>query len=149
MRSARNTMGMGGPHSDTHDLWHWWWNGQVILVWVRASGIKNASHPRRLRVTRVRPWAMHSLGRVNPRMLKTPQLEVWVRRYGNLSGPRTEPWTSGSRVANVQTIIISSKLAWMGVSEVCINICVKCRWTSSDCLLHSKTTCGSFGGLKL
>ena len=28
---------------------------QVILVWVRARGVKNASHPRRLRVTRVRP----------------------------------------------------------------------------------------------
>ena len=28
---------------------------QVIIVWVRASGVKNASHPRRLGVTRVRP----------------------------------------------------------------------------------------------
>ena len=28
---------------------------QVILVWVRAPGIGNASQPRRLGVTRVRP----------------------------------------------------------------------------------------------
>jgi hypothetical protein len=28
---------------------------QMILVWVRAMSIENASHPRRLRVTRVRP----------------------------------------------------------------------------------------------
>jgi hypothetical protein len=28
---------------------------QVILVWVRAPGVGNASHPRRLGVTRVRP----------------------------------------------------------------------------------------------
>ena len=31
---------------------------QVILVWVRASGHGNASHPRRLGVTRVRPKAL-------------------------------------------------------------------------------------------
>jgi hypothetical protein len=28
---------------------------QVILVWVRASGVENASHPRELGVMRVRP----------------------------------------------------------------------------------------------
>ena len=28
---------------------------QVILMWVRASGVQNASHPRRLRVTKARP----------------------------------------------------------------------------------------------
>jgi hypothetical protein len=28
---------------------------QVILVWVRAPGVGNASHPRRLVVMRVRP----------------------------------------------------------------------------------------------
>jgi hypothetical protein len=28
---------------------------QVILVWVRASGVENTSHPRRLGVIRVRP----------------------------------------------------------------------------------------------
>ena len=28
---------------------------QVILVWVRAPGVGNASHPRRLGVMRVRP----------------------------------------------------------------------------------------------
>ena len=30
---------------------------QVILVWVRALGIGDASHPRRPGVMRVRPWA--------------------------------------------------------------------------------------------
>ena len=45
-------------------------NAQVFLVWVRASGVGNASHPRRLGVMRVRPWAMHSSWRAISRMLK-------------------------------------------------------------------------------
>ena len=48
----------GGPRSDIRDAVGEM--AQVILVWVRAPGDGNASHQRRLRVTRVRPWAMSS-----------------------------------------------------------------------------------------
>jgi hypothetical protein len=43
---------------------------QVIVVWVRALGVKNTSHPQRLGVMRVRPQAMCSLWRANSKMLK-------------------------------------------------------------------------------
>ena len=43
---------------------------QVIVVWVRAPSIGNASHPWRLGGMRVRPSAMHSLWRVDSTMLK-------------------------------------------------------------------------------
>jgi hypothetical protein len=43
---------------------------QVILVWVRAPGVGNASHPRRLGVMREKPWAMRSSWREDSRMLK-------------------------------------------------------------------------------
>ena len=43
---------------------------QVILVWVRALGVGNASHPRILRGTRIKPLAMCSLWHVDSRMLK-------------------------------------------------------------------------------
>ena len=44
---------------------------QVIIVWVRAPGVGNASHPRRLGgTTRVRPRAMRNIWHVDSRMLK-------------------------------------------------------------------------------
>ena len=43
---------------------------QVVLVWVRAPGVGNASQPRRLGDTRVRTSAMSSIWRVDSRMLK-------------------------------------------------------------------------------
>jgi hypothetical protein len=43
---------------------------QVILVWVRAPGVGNASHPRGLGVMRVGPSAMHSSWREDFRLLK-------------------------------------------------------------------------------
>ena len=43
---------------------------QMILVWVRALGIENASHSQRLGVTRVRSRAMNSLWHPNFIMLK-------------------------------------------------------------------------------
>ena len=43
---------------------------QVMLVWMRAPGIRNACHPWRLGVTKVRPWAMSSLWCSNFRILK-------------------------------------------------------------------------------
>ena len=42
---------------------------QVILVWLRAPGFENASHPQRLEVTRVRPKTMCSLWHANSRKL--------------------------------------------------------------------------------
>jgi hypothetical protein len=43
---------------------------QVILVWVRAPGVGNASHPRRLGVMREKPLAMCSSWREDSKMLK-------------------------------------------------------------------------------
>ena len=43
---------------------------QVILVWERAPGVGNASHPQRLGCTRVRLSAMRSSWRGDSRMLK-------------------------------------------------------------------------------
>ena len=47
---------------------------QVILMWVRAPGVGNASHPRRLGGTRAMPYAMRSLWRVDSRMLKNTSI---------------------------------------------------------------------------
>ena len=47
---------------------------QVILVWVRAPGVENASHPQRLEVTRVRPCVMSILWHANSRMLKNTSI---------------------------------------------------------------------------
>ena len=43
---------------------------QVILVWVRALGRGNASHPQELRITRVRPRALDGSWHPNSRKLK-------------------------------------------------------------------------------
>ena len=42
----------------------------MILVWMRVPVIGNASHPRALRIMKVRPLAMRSSWRENFRMLK-------------------------------------------------------------------------------
>jgi hypothetical protein len=43
---------------------------QLILVWVRAPGVGNASHPRRLGIMRKKPRTMRSSWREDFRMLK-------------------------------------------------------------------------------
>ena len=48
--------------------------GQVVLLWVRAAGVGNASHPQRLCGTRVRPSTMSSLWCVTSRMLKNTSI---------------------------------------------------------------------------
>jgi hypothetical protein len=55
------TPGTCGPNGE---------RAQVMLVWVRAPGVGNASHPRTLGVIKVRPWPMSSLWRSNFRILK-------------------------------------------------------------------------------
>jgi hypothetical protein len=51
--------GVTGVQSDTRDFCGAIGDrAQVILVWMRVLGIENAFHPRRLGVTRVRPWAI-------------------------------------------------------------------------------------------
>ena len=47
---------------------------QVILVWVRASRRGNASYPRRLGVTRVRPKALDGSWHPDFRMLKNTSI---------------------------------------------------------------------------
>ena len=59
---------------------------QVILMWVRAPDVGNASHPWRLRVTRVWPWVMCSSWREDYRMLKNTSIRGLAMRYDNLSG---------------------------------------------------------------
>jgi hypothetical protein len=50
--------------------------GQVILMWVRAPSVGDASHRQRLRVTRVKPWLWYAYSKMH-------SFEVWARRYGN------------------------------------------------------------------
>ena len=63
---------------------------QVILVWVRALSVGNASHPRRLRIIRIRPSVMSSLcvayGMSILECSRTPQSEVRARRCDNVNG---------------------------------------------------------------
>ena len=59
----------GGPRSNTRDLWRGGEKAQMILVWVRAPGIGNASHPRGLEGMRVKPWAICSPWHEDSRML--------------------------------------------------------------------------------
>jgi hypothetical protein len=46
----------------------------VIIVWVRALDVGNASHPRGLGVMRVRSWAMRSSWREDFIMLKNTSI---------------------------------------------------------------------------
>ena len=48
---------------------------QVILVWVRALGQGNASHPQELGVTRVRPRALDGSWRPDSKMLKNTSIK--------------------------------------------------------------------------
>ena len=43
---------------------------QLIMKWVKAPCVRNGSHSRRLRVTKVRSWAMSSLWHPDFRILK-------------------------------------------------------------------------------
>ena len=47
---------------------------QVILVWVRALGIGNASHPRRLRIMKVKPRALDGSWRCNSKISKNTSI---------------------------------------------------------------------------
>ena len=47
---------------------------QVILVWVRAAGHGNTSHPQELGVTRVTPKALNGLWHSDSRMLKNTSI---------------------------------------------------------------------------
>ena len=47
---------------------------QVILVWLRALGRGNASHPQELGAIRVRPRALDSSWRLNFKMLKNTSI---------------------------------------------------------------------------
>ena len=49
---------------------------QVILLWVQALGVGNASHLRGLGVMGVRQWTMRSSCCADFKMIKRPHLEV-------------------------------------------------------------------------
>ena len=58
---------------------------QLILVWVRAPGCGNASHPQELGVTRIRPRALDGSWRSNSRMLKNTLIGGVSKNYDDLS----------------------------------------------------------------
>ena len=57
------------------------------IIWVRTLGVGNTAHPQRLGVTRVSPWPMCSSRCASSNCSRIHQLEMWARKYGNLSGP--------------------------------------------------------------
>jgi hypothetical protein len=63
----------GAPRCDTRDLWRHWWEGPSDPNVSVAPAVQNAFQSRGLRV----PLLERS---------RTPQLEVWARRYGTLCG---------------------------------------------------------------
>ena len=64
----------GSPWSDTLNLWRHRWKGPSDPSVGEAPGIGNASHPHRLVVIRVSPWAMNSLWCWDFRMLKNTSI---------------------------------------------------------------------------
>jgi hypothetical protein len=65
----------------------------MIMVWVKASDVDNASHPHRLGVTRVRPLVKRSLWCVDSRILKNTSIkgvssEIWQFEWGAIPGHR-------------------------------------------------------------
>jgi hypothetical protein len=124
---------------------------QVNLVWVRAPGVGNASHPWRLRVKRVRPWAN------GVRILecsRTPQrwvLGIWQFEWGAILGHRLGAavaweWLPGSEGFNMHKFINNCP-TW--ASEVSIGIYVKHRWRWSGCMWASEIIQRSYVVLKL
>ena len=92
-----------GPRSNTQDLWRRWWEGPSDPYVGEALGVGNVSHPQRLRVMRVRRWAMHSSWCEDSRMLENTSIggvseEICKLKWGVVPGqhPR-QPWPeSGS-----------------------------------------------------
>ena len=84
--SAQNIMGTRGTLSDTRDLWCRWWENPSDSNVGRGPWHWERLPPRRLGLTRARPWTISSLWHLVLDCLKTSQSEVWARRYGNLSG---------------------------------------------------------------
>ena len=80
---------------------------QVILVWVRAPGIGNASQPQGLGVMRVRLCVVHSSWREDSKMLKNTSFggmseEICEFEWGVVPGQRPETavaweWLPGLR----------------------------------------------------
>ena len=85
----------GGPRSDARDLCRHRWESpsDSNLMWVRASGVENASHPCRLGVMRVTPWALGSLWHPDFGMFKNSPIwgmssEIWQFEWGVAHGQR-------------------------------------------------------------
>ena len=60
---------------------------QVILVWMRASGVGNASHPQRLGVIRIKPRVLDGSWHCDSRMLKNTSIggvgkKLWGIEWG-------------------------------------------------------------------
>jgi hypothetical protein len=159
IRSTRNTMDTRGtPECHTSDLWRRWWEGPSDPSVGEGPGRwnRNASHPRRLGVTRVRPCAMRNSWRRILECSTTPQLEVWARRYGNLS--RAPSWDialeqqwPGSGSQDCQGLNKHNFLNTCpsGPSEESIGIYVKHTWWWSGRMWALEITQGSYVVLKL
>ena len=129
---------------------------QVILVWARALGVENASHPWRLGGTRVTPWAMRSSWRGDSRMLKIILIRgvswaLWQFEWGAVPGQRPGTAVPGSDSRDCKGSNRHNFLNTCpnGASEESIGIYVKRRWRWSGCLLESDIIQGSYDGLKL
>ena len=109
-------------------------NAQMIIVWKWTLGIGNTSLAQELGVMRVKPWAMRRSSRVDSKMLKTPHLKVWTRRYDNLSevlfwdNALKQKWHgSGSQDCKGLNRHNFFNTCLNGASELSINIYVKRR----------------------
>ena len=76
------------PQSDARDLWHHWYKGlSDPNVGEGPWDIGNASHPRRLGATRVRPRAFDGSWRCDSRMPKNTSIggvgkKLWGFEWG-------------------------------------------------------------------
>ena len=107
----------------------------VILVWVRALSVRNASHWQRLGVTRERPWAMSSLWHVDSKMLKNISIigvseEMWQFEWDVVPGQRLgQKWPgSGSQDCGGLNRHNFLNICLNGANEVSNGMYVKCRW---------------------
>ena len=74
MKDAQNTLSTRGPEVTPGTCGADGENAQMILVWVRAQDVENASHLQGLGVMRVRTWAMRSSWCDDFRMLKNTSI---------------------------------------------------------------------------
>ena len=128
----------------------------MILIWIRAVSVNNASQPRKPKVTRIRLWGMSGLWRWDSKMSKNTSFGILARRYGNLSGalPRDNAlghhWPrSVTRDCQDLNNHKCLNICMNGANEESIRIYAKskCQW--SGWLIKVKIIQQFYGGLEL